>query len=248
MKNVVIIIPARYASSRLPGKPLISIAGVPLIVRVYQRARQIRKATEVLVATDDERIAEVVRQHGGQAVQTPEDLPSGTDRVGWVARKMESEIVVNLQGDEPVVDVQAIDAAIEYMLKHPDTPVATLGFPLRDKTLWRDEHVVKVLTNQDHQALYFSRSPIPFFRDEPFRPVPVLFQHLGVYLFRRDFLLNYLEWEPSPLEQAEKLEQLRILHHGYPIRVFPAAYPSVGVDTADDVRKVEQLLEREQFE
>ena len=247
MKRTIVIIPARYASSRLPGKPLVSIAGDPLIVWVWRKARQIRQADAVVVATDDERVVEVIRKQGGEALLTPPDLPSGSDRVGWVARQWESDIVVNLQGDEPLVDVRAIDAAILAIQQDEAIAVATLGYPLQEEALWRDPHVVKVLTNRLGDALYFSRSPIPYFRDEPFHPLPMLFQHLGVYLFRRDFLLKYLQWEPAPPEKAEQLEQLRILHQGYSIRVFPAAFPSVGVDTPEDVEKVEKLLERNEI-
>lgn len=244
MATAVVIIPARYGSTRLPGKPLLPIAGRPLILHVLQRAREIPGSERIIVATDDQRIADVVAQAGGEAVLTPPELPSGSDRVGWVAKNLACDIVVNLQGDEPFVDVNAVQSAIGVLERDERWQVATLGYPLTDEKLWNDPHVVKVLTDREQSALYFSRQPIPYFRDHRFRPTDGLLQHIGVYLYRREFLLKFLSWEPVPLEQAEKLEQLRILYHGYDIYVERANFPSVGVDTPEDVKKVEQLLER----
>ncbi len=243
MKHAVwVIIPARYGSRRFPGKPLVPLLGKPLIVHVLERARQISRRDRIIVATDHEEIARVVREAGGEAVMTPSDLSSGSDRVGWVVRQSPAEIVVNLQGDEPLVDVKAIDRAIEFLQKNPEVPVATLGCKMRNETDWTNPHVVKVLTDLRGRALYFSRTPIPFFRDASFRPLPRLYQHIGVYIFRKDFLVQYLEWEPTDWEKAEQLEQLRILEHGYPIQVLESALPTLGVDTREDLEKVTAIL------
>lgn len=242
MGKTAIVIPARYHSTRLPGKPLIKIAGKPLIHHVIDRAREIAVADQIVVATDDERILRVVGEYGAEAVLTPADLASGSDRVGWAARRMECQIVVNLQGDEPLIDTRAVEKAVNELLEDPSLNVATLGYPLRNVEDWRNENVVKVLTDQDGRALYFSRQSLPFFRGADFSPLPVLFQHIGVYIYRRRFLLNYLTWPVAPLEAAEKLEQLRILHHGEKIKVIPADNPSLGVDTPADVERLATLF------
>lgn len=244
MLTIAVIIPSRYASTRLPGKPLVPLGGQPLILQVLNRARQIPDAGRIIVATDDRRIARVVEQANGEAVITPANLPSGSDRVGWVARNLNYDIVINLQGDEPFIDVEAIRSAATVLEENSQLQVATLGYPLSDEKLWNDPNVVKVLTDKQQRALYFSRQPIPCFRDHQFHPINGLYQHIGVYLYRREFLLEFLSWEPSPLEQAEKLEQLRILYHGYDIYVGRAGFPSIGVDTPEDLKKVNQLLER----
>ncbi len=242
MRKVIVIIPARYNASRLPGKPLIQLAGQPLIVHVVNRAKMIPLVDEVIVATDDERIMETVQEAGETAVLTPDDIPTGSDRVGWVARDLDAEIVVNLQGDEPLVDTEGVHTAIEILHKNSHLHVATLGFPLTEKKAWEDPNLVKVITDKNQYALYFSRRPIPYFREVDFQPIPCLYQHIGVYIYRKDFLLEYLSWEPSPLERAEKLEQLRILSHGYSIYVVEAKNPSWGVDTPEDIEFVEKML------
>jgi 3-deoxy-manno-octulosonate cytidylyltransferase (CMP-KDO synthetase) len=242
--KVVVIIPARYSSKRFPGKPLIKMAGQPLIVHVWQRAKEIPGINQVIVATDDDRIYNVVQQAGGEAVMTPEDLPSGSDRVGWVAGTLDCEIIVNLQGDEPLIDSQAVAQAVETLRLDPHLKVATLGYPLEKEKAWKDPNIVKILTDQNNDALYFSRLPVPYFRDLPFSPLPGLFQHLGVYIYRKKFLMEFLSWSPSPLEKAEKLEQLRILTNGFKIKIIPTATPSFGVDTPEDVLRVEEMLKR----
>jgi 3-deoxy-manno-octulosonate cytidylyltransferase (CMP-KDO synthetase) len=242
VNQVVVIIPARYGSKRFPGKPLIKLAGQPLIVHVWQRAREIPGIDRVIVATDDDRIFKVIGQTGGEAVMTPVDLPSGSDRVGWVASSLDCEIIVNLQGDEPLIDTRAVAQAVKALQLNPHLNVATLGFPLEKEKVWKDPNVVKVLTDENNDALYFSRLPIPFFRDLDFSPTPGLFQHLGVYIYRKKFLMEFLNWSPSPLEKAEKLEQLRILSKGFKIKIIPTSSPSFGVDTPDDVSRVEEML------
>lgn len=240
--RTVVVIPARYSSSRLPGKPLISIAGKPLILWVYHRALQIAEAETVLVATDDERISRVVKNAGGQVQFTPANLRSGTERVAYVARKLAADIIVNVQGDEPLFPVAAVAEAISEMRKNPHIPVATLAAPLTEKADWENPSVVKVLLDRAGRALLFSRSPLPHFRDSEFKPLNNLMRHIGIYLFRKPFLQDYVNWEISPLESAEKLEQLRILENGYPIRVIRTPHLSRGVDTPEDIPIVERML------
>ncbi len=239
---VVVIIPARFGSKRFPGKPLIPLAGKPLIIHVWERARKISGVHRVIVATDEERIFRVVQDAGGEVEMTPVDLPSGSDRVGYVAKKVPAEIIVNLQGDEPLIDTQAIEKAVAVISSNPRLNVATLCYPLKKEEIWKDPNVVKVITDENNDALYFSRHPIPYFRDTSFTPLSCLFQHLGVYIYRKKFLLEFLRWNPSPLENTEKLEQLRILSKGHKIRVIPANFPSPGVDTPQDVMQVEEML------
>lgn len=240
--QVVVIIPARYGSTRFPGKPLTPLAGKPLIIHVWERAREISGVHRVIVATDEERIFRVVQDAGGEAEMTPADLPSGSDRVGYVAKKVRAEIIVNLQGDEPLIDTQAIEKAIAVVSSVPQLKLATLGYPLEKEEIWKDPNVVKVVTDEKNNALYFSRHPIPYFRDSSFTPLSCLFQHLGVYIYRKKFLLEFLQWNLSPLEKTEKLEQLRVLSKGYKIRIIPANFPSPGVDTPQDVLRVEEML------
>ena len=240
--QVVVIIPARFGSKRFPGKPLIPLAGKPLIIHVWERAREISGVNRVIVATDEERIFKVVQDVGGEVEMTPKDLPSGSDRVGYVAKKVTADIIVNLQGDEPLIDTQAIGKAIAVINSDPQLKVATLCYPLEKEEIWKDPNVVKVVTDENNDALYFSRHPIPYFRDTSFTPLSCLFQHLGVYIYRKEFLLEFLRWSPSPLEKTEKLEQLRILSKGHKIRVIPANFPSPGVDTPQDIMQVEEML------
>jgi len=243
--GVVVVIPARYASTRLPGKPLISLAHKPLIQWVYQRAAQIPNVKRIIVATDHRRIVAAVSSFGGEAILTPSDLNSGSERVAWVAQSLAEEIIINLQGDEPLISTEAVGRAIQFLKDHPEIPAATLGSPLEDRNAWLDPSVVKVLVDADGRALYFTRNPVPHFREDDFRPLPGLMQHIGIYLFRRRFLLEYATWPPAPLEQVEKLEQLRILHRGYTLQVIESGYGSPGVDTPGDVKKVEKLLRQE---
>lgn len=243
-KKVYVVIPSRYGSGRLPGKPLILLAGRPLILHVLERAKEIKGVDRVIVATDDERIAKAVEQEGEEAMLTPEDLKTGSDRVGWVIKKYECDIVVNLQGDEPLIDTMAIEQAIEALKLDNNLHVTTLGFPLKSKKVWQDPNVVKIITDENQNALYFSRESIPFFRNGKFQYLDGLYQHLGVYIFRREFLLKYLEWESAPFELAEKLEQLRILAKGYKIKVIKTNSPSFGVDTPEDIVKVEEMLRK----
>lgn len=235
--RTVVVIPARYASSRLPGKPLLKATGKFLIQHVYERACEARSATDVIVATDDERIRAAVECFGGKAVMTRADHQSGTDRVAEVAAGLTADVIVNVQGDEPQMDPAAIDRLAELLATDPGSDMATLAVPLPDAEAYRNPNVVKVVCDDRGRALYFSRSPIPLVRDgEPdFTARPAQFlQHLGVYAYRRSFLLKLAATPPHPLEQAEKLEQLRVLGTGGTIRVGIVAHAHRGVDTPAD--------------
>lgn len=231
-----IIIPARYASTRLPGKPLLNATGKFLIQHVYERACQAR-ATRVIVATDDQRIFDAVQGFGGEAMMTRDDHPSGTDRVAEVARQLDADIIVNLQGDEPQVDPASLDLLADMLQTDADSDLATLAVPIRNMETWRDPNCVKVVCDAQGRALYFSRSPIPYVRDaEPDfsrRPTPFL-QHLGLYAYRKDFLLQLAHCEPEPIELLEKLEQLRVLALGRRIAVGIVEHAGRGIDTPAD--------------
>lgn len=234
--RVAIVIPARFASSRLPGKPLLRDTGKYLIQHVYERAREAACAADVIVATDDDRIFAAVREFGGRPVMTREDHPSGTDRVAEVAAHLAADVVINLQGDEPQLDPHAIDLLADLM-RDGRADMATLAVPLADADSYRSPNVVKVVCDARGRALYFSRSPIPMVRDgEPdFAARPARFlQHVGVYAYRRDFLLRIAGEPPHPLEQSEKLEQLRVLGTGGTITVGLVERAHRGVDTPAD--------------
>lgn len=236
-RSAVAIIPARYASSRLPGKPLLRETGRTLIQHVVEAAGRASTLARVIVATDDLRIAEAVRAFGGEVAMTRADHPSGTDRVAEVAAGLPGAgIVVNLQGDEPEISGEAIDRVVRALQDDPAAPMSTLATPIHDPAIFRDPACVKAVLAADGRALYFSRSPIPHHRDgEGSGPLGLL--HLGIYGYRRDFLLKLATLPPSPLEQIEKLEQLRVLEAGYPIAVGIVEERSVGIDTPDDYRR-----------
>ncbi len=241
--EIVGVIPARFASTRLPGKPLLSDTGRPLIQHVVEAARRARSLDRIIVATDDRRIADVVAGFGGEAMMTRADHATGTDRVAEVAAQLDgARIIVNLQGDEPEVSGEALDRAVALLDEDPEAPMSTLATPIRDEATYRDPACVKVVRSARGRALYFSRSPIPCHRDglpvappDPARPIALL--HLGLYAYRRDFLLSIGSLPPSPLEAAEKLEQLRVLDAGYPIAVGLIDEPGIGIDTPDDYRR-----------
>ena len=233
--RVVAIIPARFASTRLPGKPLLAETGKPLIVHVIEAARRSSCLDRIVVATDDARIFEVVRSHGGEAVMTRDDHPSGTDRVAEVALAMpEAEILVNLQGDEPEIEPAALDRVVALLEADPSALMATIATPIREVSMFQDPSCVKVVLDGSGRALYFSRSPIPTHRDGPPENGLLGLLHLGLYAYRRDFLLRLANLPPSPLEKAEKLEQLRVLEAGVPIAVGIVEERSVGIDTPED--------------
>jgi 3-deoxy-manno-octulosonate cytidylyltransferase (CMP-KDO synthetase) len=248
------VIPARYASTRFEGKPLADILGKPMIQYVYEGVCQSKLIDEVIVATDDERISEVVRSFGGKAVMTSPTHFTGTDRVAEVAKKLKSEIIVNVQGDEPLIKGDIIDNAIRPLLTDDTLQLSTLMTRIEEVRDWLNPHIGKVVADQKNFALYFSRSPIPFPRElqigrlesNPFgtnRPLPKrVFKHIGVYVFRRKFLLQFSKMKPTPLEKLEKLEQLRALENGHSIKVTPVDYEPLCVDTPEDIQKVEAFL------
>ncbi len=248
-----VIIPARYASTRLPGKPLRDIAGKTMIQRVYEQAR-LSRASRVIVATDDQRIGAVVAGFGGEVVMTSPDHVSGTDRLEEVARQCalaEDEIVVNVQGDEPLIPPQVIDQVAANLAANPDAGVATLSEPIREAAVFLNPNAVKVVSGVDGTALYFSRAPIPWPRDHFAGSTSTLpgedsaggtesFQrHIGIYAYRVALLHHFVRWDVAPLEALESLEQLRFMYHGVKLHVAPAmiAVPG-GVDTTEDLQSV----------
>ena len=253
---VIAVIPARYASTRFPGKALAQIGGKTMIVRVLERVGRARGISRVLVATDDERIAAAVRAAGGEAVMTRSDHSSGTERMAEVAESRVAPLYLNVQGDEPLVDPAALEALIEAALtpqgEAASAGVFTLATPLKDPLDATDPRVVKVVSDLAGNALYFSRAPIPHTRDaadpgaagDSGESRPAQWKHLGVYLFRRDVLLAFPRLTPGRLERLEQLEQLRLLEHGYRIRVVETAHDTVSVDVPGDVARVEALLKR----
>ncbi len=231
-------IPARYGSTRLPGKPLLPIAGRPMIEHVYTRVARARGLDRVVVLTDDERIAEAVQRFGGECEMTPADCASGTDRIAWAARRWDASAVINIQGDEPLIDPEEISRIAEHLAGHPQDPVVTLATPAAPEELG-NPNAVKVVLARDGAALYFSRAPIPYPRNEGgFAPL----KHLGIYGYQRDALLRLAALPPSPLERGESLEQLRALENGMGIRVLIVERASIGVDTAEDLERVERIL------
>lgn len=233
------VIPARFASSRFPGKSLAAIAGKSMLQHVWERASQARYLTRVVIATDDERIHKAARAFGAHAVMTRADHLSGTDRVAEAASADHASVVLNIQGDEPLIDPAAIDAAALALLDDPEVPMASLMKRIEDRRETGDPNVVKVVTNLAGDAIYFSRAPIPFAREG----TGVHYKHLGLYVYRRDFLLAYSGLPVGPLERMERLEQLRAIENGYRIRMVETEYESVGVDTPEDLERVSALFE-----
>ncbi len=237
--RVLCVIPARYASTRLPGKPLRDIAGKPMICRVYERAVQAEKIEKALVATDDQRICDAVESHGGNAMMTSKDHPTGTDRLAEVAAAYENmDVIINVQGDEPLIEPALIDELAGLFEDAPELMMATVMTELKDEEEARNPNNVKVITDKTGYALYFSRSLIPYPRNPGKAPV---FKHIGIYAYRREFLLRYAKLSPTPLEQAESLEQLRALENGYRIKVLKTDCRFVGVDTEEDLALVNQI-------
>ncbi|MBI3909984.1 MAG: 3-deoxy-manno-octulosonate cytidylyltransferase [Armatimonadetes bacterium] len=239
MKRVGII-PARFASSRLPGKLLAKIAGKPMVQHVWERARRVRGLAAVIVATDSAAVCEAVAAFGGVARLTSAGHRTGTDRLAEVARDLDADLVVNIQGDEPLLDPEEVENLIAPFDTRPDLMMATLATPIQVPGDIHDPSVVKVVVDQAGYALYFSRLPIPYYRDG--QPGEYL-KHIGLYAYRREFLLRFASLPPTPLEQAEQLEQLRALEHGYRIAVVRTEQDSIGVDTPADLDRVRRMLE-----
>jgi 3-deoxy-manno-octulosonate cytidylyltransferase (CMP-KDO synthetase) len=240
-RKILGVIPARLASSRFPGKVLASLASKPMLQHVWERASQARYLTTVLVATDDEQVYEVARKFGARVRMTRSDHASGTDRAAEIASAENCDIVVNIQGDEPLIDPDAIDAAILPMVHDSEIRMATLKKRIAEASEITNPNVVKVITDLNGDAIYFSRLPIPHHRDATSSPAPY-YKHIGLYLYQRDFLLAYPTLPVGPLEQAERLEQLRALENGLKIRVVETDYESLGVDTPEDLERVASLF------
>ena len=244
------IIPSRFGSSRFPGKPLAVLAGKPLVAWVVEAVKKARGFDEVLVATDDERIVKAVEEHGGKAVMTPSELPSGTDRVACAARNFlgrdfdDDDIFVNVQGDEPLIDPALVEQLAQKLKDDPRWSMATAVTPIRSAEDFAAKSVVKVVTDRDGGALYFSRAPIPCDRDNvPEIHNPLYVRHLGIYAYRGEFLKRYIKEPPCDLEKTEKLEQLRALWMGAKIAVVRTQDEGVGVDTPEDAVRVGKILE-----
>lgn len=253
--NITAIIPARYASSRLPGKPLLEIAGRPMILHVVERARMVEAITRVIVATDDERIFQVVTAAGAEARMTSTAHQTGTDRLAEVAAQLDAEIIVNVQGDEPFIEPATIAAALQPLLDDASIVMATTCEPILSAADLVNPNVVKVVRDEAGFALYFSRQPIPFPRaavlahgslPAALEAQPELLQrfakHTGLYVYRRAFLLRFAQLAPTPLEQTEALEQLRALEHGHRIKVVSTTHRSIGIDTLEDLATARTLV------
>jgi 3-deoxy-manno-octulosonate cytidylyltransferase (CMP-KDO synthetase) len=244
MSDVVAIIPARYASTRLPGKALASIAGQPMIRHVYERTRRAPGIARTLIATDDERIADAVRAFGGDLVMTGTHA-TGTDRLAEVAAGLDAAVIVNVQGDLPLLDPAALAACVAPFAREPGLEMASLMTPIRDAAEFANPNVVKVVTGADGCALYFSRSPVPFWRGVRDAAAPFGRRHIGLYAYRRDVLLALARAPRSALECAEELEQLRALERGVRIRMIEVDSAPPEVDTAEDLERVRCLVEGE---
>jgi 3-deoxy-manno-octulosonate cytidylyltransferase (CMP-KDO synthetase) len=237
--EVVGIIPARLAAVRLPRKPLLDILGKPMIQWVWENAKRAKTLSEVMVATPDEEIAEVVRAFGGIAVMTSPKHRSGSERLAEVAQTLTANIIINIQGDEPLMPPENIDAVARPLIEDPALPMSSLMCPATEEEADKPT-VVKVVVDRMGNALYFSRAHIPYPRDPS--ASTVVYKHLGIYAYRREFLLHYAAMEPTPLEQMEMLEQLRVLENGYRIRMVQVEQTSIGVDTEEDLHRVRGIL------
>jgi len=249
--NIIAVIPARYGSTRFPGKALAMIKGKPMVQRVYERAKQAKLVSRVVVATDDDRIMKAVAAFGGEAMMTSAAHATGTDRLAEVAAKLSCELVVNVQGDEPLIHPEMIDQAIMPLKDDPSIPMGTLCRRIENRDEAFDPNVVKVVFDKNGFALYFSRAPIPWDRDQwagksSWKELTLsgpLYKHIGLYVYRREFLLKYAGMPQTGLEAVEKLEQLRALEHGYRIKTIVTEHESFGVDIPGDLSKILSRLE-----
>jgi 3-deoxy-manno-octulosonate cytidylyltransferase (CMP-KDO synthetase) len=253
--TVVAIIPARYGSTRLPGKPLAKIGGKPMIEHVYRSTAKAKILDRVIVATDDQRIEAAVKNFGGEVIMTSPDHPSGTDRLAEVARKVKADWLVNVQGDLPFIHAETITRAVQPLRRNRTIPMGTVCTPIHDKSEWHNPNIVKVLKDRAGYALYFTRAPIPYARNDGVdlsgskrsarRKLRLWgYRHLGLYVYRRDFLLKFARLPPTALERIESLEQLRALENGYRIYVAEVDERSVEVDTAEDLERAASYLKR----
>ena len=238
--KVLCVIPARYASTRLPGKPLADIAGKPMICRVYEAASGAKRLAGVVAAVDDSRVYDAVVSNGGKAIMTRPDHATGTDRLAEVAEAYsDMDVIINVQGDEPLIDPELIDALALEFEKDPELCMATVRTPMHSEEEMKNPNNVKVVADKNGYALYFSRSLMPYPRENTGCTV---YKHIGIYAYRRDFLLGYAKLPQTPLEQTESLEQLRALENGYRIKVIDTDKKFVGVDTAEDLAEVNRIF------
>ena len=237
----ICIIPSRYASTRLPGKPLVDIAGKPMIQRVYEQAMKAKKLESVIVAVDTPQVYDTVVTFGGHAVMTREDHANGTDRLAEAVEHFpDADVVVNVQGDEPLISPDVIDALCRVFEEDPSLQMATVAAPLK-KEEYDDAAAVKVVMNLKDEAMYFSRSLIPYPRHS-FHDAVRPYKHIGIYAYRRDFLLRYAAMDPTPAEEIESLEQLRVLENGYKIKVIKTNHEFIGIDTPDDLKRIREYF------
>jgi 3-deoxy-manno-octulosonate cytidylyltransferase (CMP-KDO synthetase) len=245
------VIPARFGAQRFPGKPLALIAGKSLVQRVYEQAAKAKRLDKVVVATEDTRILEAVEKFGGDAMLTSAECATGTDRVTEVARAFDSELVLNIQGDEPLIRPEMIDQLVEGMQSDGSCVMGTLARKIESAQVLENPNVVKVVVAQNGNALYFSRCAIPYVRDAKaddaleWLRLAKFYKHLGIYGFQREFLLKFVQLPQTQLETTEKLEQLRALENGFAIKVFITPFDSIGVDRPEDVELVEEILRKE---
>jgi 3-deoxy-manno-octulosonate cytidylyltransferase (CMP-KDO synthetase) len=245
---VIGVVPSRFASQRLPAKPLIDLLGKSMVQRVYEQAKKSKLLDRVVVATDDIRIEKEVHRFGGDVMMTSQDIASGSDRVAAVADHITGDIYVNIQGDEPLMAPEMIDQGVQLLLDDATAPVGTLVKQISSDTELSNPNIVKVVVSRDGYAMYFSRSIIPYVRNEADQKklltVHLFYKHIGLYIFRRSFLMQYAHLPASTLERAEKLEQLRILEAGYKIKVGVTNYESIPIDTQEDVARVIAILQQ----
>jgi 3-deoxy-manno-octulosonate cytidylyltransferase (CMP-KDO synthetase) len=242
--KVIVVIPSRYASTRLPGKPLVQLAGKPMVQHVYERAKGAQTVHRVIVATDDQRIMDAVAAFGGEARMTRSDHRTGTERIAEVAAHEPGDVFVNVQGDEPLIDPVAIDTAVGALLEEPQAQISTVATAIRHAGDIMDPNVVKTVLDFDDNALYFSRAPIPWIRDTQQKVHVKYWKHLGLYVFQRAALLEFPTLPQGELEKIEQLEQLRWLENGWKIRVAEVAHDAVSVDVPEDVARVEKLMQK----
>ena len=242
IKKICAVIPARYDSTRFPGKPLAMLGGKPIVQHVYEQTAKAETISELMVATDDDRIFNAVTQFGGKAVMTSKNHVSGTDRIAEASADSECEYIINVQGDEPLIDPKVIDSIARTLIEDAGCVVATPIALIRDEAELNNPNVVKVIRDKNDYAIYFSRYPIPFIRDNKNKKGQNFYKHIGLYGFNKNFLLQLVKYPTSSLETAESLEQLRILENGFKIKTVLTEYEAKGVDTLNDLKELEKLL------